>query len=1290
MTTASAARHSTAGLGDLHADKAPSHLAAATIDAAPSSARTLWDVFVASATARPSAAALEDAERSLTYAELLDAATTVAKSLNDLEIGRGDRVGIQIASGTVDLYTAILGVLCAGAAYVPVDIDDPEARRDVVFAQSDVAAVLKTGLNIVERHKGSGSLGSPRPDDDCWIIFTSGSTGLPKGVAATHRSATAFVDAETLLWHVGASDRVQAALSVGFDASCEEIWLAWRNGASLVATPRSKMLSPEAAASWIRDRAVTVVSTVPTIAALWPNEIFDQLRLVILGGEACSESLADRLVSRTEAWNTYGPTEATVVSTAGRLRGGRPTIGEPLAGWKIAVIDDSGQPVVDGSDGELVIGGVGLARYLDKAIDEIKYAALPALGWERAYRTGDRVRVGPDGLDFIGRIDDQVKINGRRVELGEIDAALSALPGVLAGASAVRETAAGNRVLVGYVIGDLDLAEARSTLSARLPGGLVPLLAVVNEIPRSSSGKVNRAALPWPLETDDSGLDDLGELGVWLTSLLREHLGPVPITSDTDFFAVGGNSLAAAKFVSAVRIRYPTVGIADLYSRPHFGDFAAYLSERMPAEQIPTPVRIHRRRFRWLQLVAVGAEFFLLSPRWLAPLLIFNVVANRRWAPSLPIIYVVILWLVVASLPGRLLTMAALKKLLLRRLTPGRYPRGGRVHLSIWFLERVADTCGLEVICGTPWARRYARLMGAEIDKDVSLSAEPPVLGMLEVRSGSTIEAEVTLANWYFERDDIVIGPISVGRDVRVGARSCLMPGTVLEDHCEIESGSCISGTVNTGERWEGSPAQYCGRAGSRWPLTPAPRISRLRRRLWDTLYGLSAQGLTIVPVLPAIPALLLLLEIDQNARTLAQSFLIGLEWAPLLALSFLILYGVTSVALVRFFSRWVRPGLYASIGWTAYCEWMCARLLEENLDLLSPVYSSLFTPIWLRILGSKVGKNVEIATPVAIPSLLSIASGGFVADDVFFAQASSRQGWMKIGRVEIGERSFVGNSALLDAGTYLDEDALIAVMSRAPRHATSRTSWLGSPSVEIPRTRQEGPLATTFHPKIRLKIARGAVEVARAVIPATVTVIITECVLAGLDAIGSHFNILILIAACPLVLGLAAGAAWTFTLLMKWAICGRYRPGIHALWSNYVWRTEFVNAVHDHVAGAWFTPFVLGTEIYNIYLRTLGVQIGNDVWCETPLITEFDLVEIGDGASISATCDLQTHLFHDRMMRVGGVKVGAGSTIGTHSVVLPEAELGESVTVGPRSLVMRGESLASGTSWQGIPIIGA
>ncbi len=389
---------------------------------------------------------------------------------------------------------------------------------------------------------------------------------------------------------IGPGDRVLAGLSVAFDASCEEMWLAWRHGACLVPAPRSLVRSGMDLGPWLVTRDITVVSTVPTLAALWPAEALEAVRLLIFGGEACPPELAERLaVDGREVWNTYGPTEATVVACAAKLDGAGPvSIGLPLAGWDLAVVDADGLPVAYGDVGELVIGGVGLARYLDPEKDAEKYAAMPTLGWPRAYRSGDLVRLERDGLYFCGRADDQVKVGGRRIELGEVDSALVNLPGVSGGAAAVRRTASGTPLLVGYIVSadpEFDLHEARAALAEQLPAALVPRLVVVDELPTRTSGKVDRDALPWPppaARVATSEPDLSGTTG-WLAGLWRDVLGAPVDGPEADFFALGGGSLAAAQLVAALRQRYPQVTVADLYDHPRLGSLAGFLDELEPA-----------------------------------------------------------------------------------------------------------------------------------------------------------------------------------------------------------------------------------------------------------------------------------------------------------------------------------------------------------------------------------------------------------------------------------------------------------------------------------------------------------------------------------------------------------------------------------------------------------------------------------------------------------------------------------------------------------------------------------
>jgi non-ribosomal peptide synthetase-like protein len=1272
--------------------------------------RTLVDVLRETADRFPDASALDDGRRSLSYAQLMDEVRATARKLHLAGLGARDKIGVRIPSGTNELYISILAVLFVGAAYVPVDADDPEERASLVFGEAGVAGVLRAGGTIVTdsgRPRPFPAAREPVPGDDAWVIFTSGSTGTPKGVAVRHRSAAAFADAEARIFlqaePIGPQDRVLAGLSVAFDASCEEMWLAWRHGACLVPAPRALVRTGMDLGPWLINHGITVVSTVPTLAALWPVESLESVRLLIFGGEACPPELAERLaVDGREVWNTYGPTEATVVACAAPLGGPGPVrIGLPLDGWDLAVVDSDGVPVFEGGIGELIIGGVGLARYLDPAKDAEKYAPLPALGWSRAYRSGDLVRYERAGLLFVGRADEQVKLGGRRIELGEIDAALQSLPDVAGAAAAVRTTAAGNQVLVGYLSPadgrELDLAAARLLLASTLPAPLIPLLTVVDALPTKTSGKVDRQALPWPL-TGPGAADtaaapmDLPQDARWIVEQWSAVLGGTVSDLDADFFAFGGGSLAAAQLVSALRVRYPTITVADIYATPRIGALIDTARQSLPEGGAPAAgqrsVRPTSRRAQWVQTLLGVPLHILVGMRWLTYLMVANnllaSLAGFTAAPTLSWWWVGASWLVFVSPAGRMAISVAAARLLLRNVSPGSYPRSGRVHLRLWLAEQIQDLAGAVSLASAPWVPYYARALGATIGKDVQLHSLPPVTGLLTLGNGCNIEPEVDLSGWWIDGDSVHIGAIRIGAGAVVGARSTLMPGASIGAGAQVEPGSAVLGRVKAGHLVAGSPAERRGKAKQGWPATPPEH--HLIGRLWFAGFASASALLALIPYLSAAAAGLVMFLFIQGRDSLAAALPQLAVSLPPAALAWFGANLVLVLATTRLLGAGLRPGYYrvrSRIGWQV---WATERVLDLARDLLFPVYASLFTPVWLRLLGARVGRNVEASTVLLIPKMTTVGEGAFLADDTLIASYELGGGWMRIAPAKVGKRSFLGNSGMTAAGRSVPKNSLVAVLSATPAKAKSGTSWLGSPPVRLRRTAIASDDTRTFQPPLRLKLARALWELCRFV-PVVLTVAVAAAVLVALDWLAGTFNYAVAALLGGVVVLLAGAAAAGSAVVAKWLLVGRIRPGEHPLWSSFIWRNEVVDTFIEMVSAPWFARAASGTPALVWWLRALGAKIGSGTWCESYWLPEADLVTLGRSATVNRGCVVQTHLFHDRVMSIDTVTLEDGATMGPHGVILPRARIGNGGTVGPASLVMRGETVPAATYWMGNPV---
>ena len=1253
----------------------------------PSDRLTLLDVFEATVAAWGERPALDTPSATLSYDALATEVGALANRLRERGVGPGDRVGVRVPSGSADLYIAILGVLSAGAAYVPVDADDPVARAERIFNDAGVCAAVGADLELTWLGEPSGRAGRPGPGDDAWIIFTSGSTGAPKGVGVSHRAAVAFIDGEATLWRVVPEDRVLAGLSVAFDASIEEMWLAWANGAALVPAPRALVRSGVELGPWLAERQVTVISTVPTLAAIWDDGALASVRLLILGGEACPEQLVERLAGTRELWNTYGPTEATVVTTAIRLFPGDPvTIGDPLPGWDLTVVDADDRPVPAGEAGELVIGGIGLGRYLRADLDAERYRSLPALGWERAYRTGDIVRQADHGLEFVGRRDHQVKIGGRRIELGELDDALNATPGVRAACTVVQQSAAGNKLLVGYVAGAVQPDAVRASVAERMPASLVPMIVVLDELPVATSGKVDRRALPWPPPSaagDEDG--ELTDAELRLAEQWREQLGPVAIGPDSDFFVLGGTSLAAAKLISVLRVEHPAVAVADVYEHRTLRAFAAHLDGIAgPSADAVVEVSFKGvRKLQLLQLVGVVVLFAVQAAPWLLGTLVYGNLVDIG-TPHVSWVGLLAAWALLASPPAHVALQFVTTRVLLRGVKPGRYSRGSSLTARLWFIDRLAEVTRYERLGGTPWAARYARLVGAKVADGARLATVPPAGALLTVGAGATVEGNVDMRGWWIDGQELVVGAIEIGAGARIGSRSMLNPGAVIGEGAEIEPGTVVTGEVGAGERWGGAPGRRLGDAGEHWPAEPPAPTSA---GFWALAFAASL-GLELMLGLAAfLPALGLLALLGSELPNLNSSpFEMLFEVALITAISVPLTALIVALTL-RIVWRMVKPGWYgdhASVGWAL---WFGEELKKSSITLLFPLYASTFTRPWYRLMGIKVGRGTELSVSTGLNPLVSFGELAQGTDDIGFCTTRSRGGWTEVAPITVGNRSFLGPGSILRGNTALKDDSLLGVMTLSPEDPAAGTSWLGVPALELPRQPEEADASRTTAPPRRLRIARGVMDLLRLLGPNAVTLYVEVLEITVLAWLCMQYGVWVAAVAAPFVL-LGGGIVCTaFTVAMKWILIGRYRRSVHPLWCGFVWRDEMMNAAQEQLADEKLLRLTIGTPIMSLYLRAMGSRIGRGVWCETTAVTEYDMIDLGNGAAVNRGACLMTHLFHDRLLRIGPTHLDAGATLGPTAVVLPDTRVGAGTSILAHSVVLRGEELPAGTRWHGTPV---
>jgi amino acid adenylation domain-containing protein len=577
---------------------------------------TLPDWFDLQARATPDSPAVECGGRTWSYRDLRERAEQLTAALRRAGAGRGCLVGLLVER-SFDMVTGLIAILQSGAAYLPLDPQLPQARLDMRVADAK-PLILLTQKSLLDRIAYAQAKivlcedASPSadrfdsmdlrgdPDDLAYVLYTSGSTGRPKAVEVRHRSLANLLTAMQDHLHLGTQDVLLAVTTPSFDIAALELFLPLVTGGCVSVASREEAMEPGRLVELLQRSRATVMQATPTtwrglIAAGWSGS--PKLK-ILCGGEALQSHLAHQLADRGEAvWNLYGPTETTIWSLIHKVRreDNPVPIGKPLANTEVYVLDTGGEPVPTGIAGELYIGGVGVARGYrnDPGLTEQKFCMLPALSSNSLYRTGDMVRFREDGLlEFLGRVDNQVKVRGFRVGLEEIEAAICAHPGIAASAVRAFGDASGESALAAFVVPKTPFAQdtnLRTFLGQTLPGYMVPTRFVfVSSLPTTANGKLDRAKLPVPQESGVRHVSEpRDELERMLARLWIRLLGiSVPDVHD-NFFDLGGHSLLAAMLMAEIKketgrelplatlFRAPTIAsLADLLRTHEEADFS--------------------------------------------------------------------------------------------------------------------------------------------------------------------------------------------------------------------------------------------------------------------------------------------------------------------------------------------------------------------------------------------------------------------------------------------------------------------------------------------------------------------------------------------------------------------------------------------------------------------------------------------------------------------------------------------------------------------------------------------
>ncbi|MEX8493951.1 Pls/PosA family non-ribosomal peptide synthetase [Sphaerotilus sp.] len=1161
----------------------------------------------------------------------------------------------------------------------------------------------------------------------CYVIYTSGSTGRPKGVPIDHNAICNFVRVAVETYGYRDTDRVYQGLTLAFDFAVEETWVPLLVGATLYPNQSGSSLLGHDLWQFLQSRQITALCCVPTLLATIEQDLPD-LRLLIVSGEACPRDLVTRWAGpQRRMLNAYGPTETTVTATLAELHPDEPvTIGQPLPTYAIVILDpDTPRGLAAGEIGEIGIAGVGVAvGYLNRE-DQTAKAFIPDfLGIEhntsgRLYRTGDLGRIREDGqVEYLGRIDTQVKIRGYRIELAEIESVLMQVPAVRQAIVHTHESAPGVVELVAYytVRPDHDapsgeaLAEA---LRLQLPGYMVPVYYEhLAQMPMLASDKADRKSLPPPSRgrlhrADQHTVPPEGALETAIAETLAQMLNLPQVSVEDNFFQdLGTSSLLLAHFSARLRER---LGRSDLsmkviYAHPTVRALATHLAAATPATPRASAAAPPRAPHRATTLVYLGCGaaqvIAVLVYSWLQ----FDVyLRGFDWMMDIDDSLGAYWRAVVvggATWGLTVLVPVALKWLLIGRWTAGEFPAWGVRYWCFWVVRQLMRFNPMQVFAGTPLYTLYLKALGARVSLRalVVTPTMPICTDLIEIGEDSVISRHVLLNGYRAEGGRIRTGPVRIGRRCFVGDNTLIDIDTAMADDSQLGHSSSLQEgqRLRAGERAHGSPAQPCETVYQTLP--EAPRPSALRMAVFS-----AAQLAMLLLVYLPLPLWLIHLALNANNEhiDLLDRVTDSLSMAPLIGVAGFAAWLVGQTLLMftvpKVFVRQLEPDRIYPLYGVHHLVLRGVTVLTNSKFHCALAGDSSFVTGYLKALGyrflggvEQTGSNFGMNQTHDVPGMCEFGRGTIVSDGLIINNTDLSSRSFRLRPTTMGAKSFVGNAVLFPAGARVGDNCLLATRVLVPLDGPVRQNvgLLGSPSFEIPRSVQRD---------MQYQIPRDSALFAERLQQKNrsnlVTVGLFLVMEAGGAAIASFVFYLFYGLGHGSSLALAGGGLASLAVLVVYLVLiDRASSG----WKRLEARTCSIYdpAFWDHerfwklaLSGDSAVMLMLrGTPFMGLLWRGLGVRVGRQLLDDGTSITEKTLLTLGDHCTLGELSTLQSHSLEDGVFKSDHIAIGDGLTLGSRGYVHYGVRAGDAVRIAPDSFVMKGEELASGSTWQGNP----